>query len=323
MNSDSRDRLYGIGAVARITGLSDHTIRIWERRYGAVVAQRAENGRRVYTPEDVEKLGLLGKLTGHGLAIGQIADNSLDELREQLRDIGDLVSASVPQRINVAVLGQFLPSRFEANADDTAPVHVLVANQDRSQFLADVKQQDIDVVVIESPVLDADVAADVRACMDEAGAARGVIVYRFGRERDIETAQRSGIVAITAPATVDEVRGAILRAYSPPPETGPGAASHPSLPAVELSGPIPPRRFSSGQLATLARASTAIDCECPHHLAQLVADLTAFEIYSAQCENRDDDDAALHRYLHHVTARARAQIEEALERVAAAEGIEY
>ena len=48
-----------------------------------------------------------------------------------------------------------------------------------------------------------------------------------------------------------------------------------------------------------------------------------FEIYSAQCENRDDDDAALHRYLHQVTAQARSLIEEALERVAAAEGIEY
>ena len=60
-----------------------------------------------------------------------------------------------------------------------------------------------------------------------------------------------------------------------------------------------------------------------HHLAQLVGDLTAFEIYSASCANRDEEDAALHRYLHHTTARARALIEEALERVATAEGIEY
>ena len=73
----------------------------------------------------------------------------------------------------------------------------------------------------------------------------------------------------------------------------------------------------------LARASTAIDCECPHHLAQLVGDLTAFEVYSANCANRDDEDAALHRYLHQTTAQARALIEVALERVADAEGIEY
>lgn len=323
MSNHGEDRLYGIGAVARITGLSDHTIRVWERRYGAVVAQRADNGRRVYTPEDVEKLGLLSKLTGHGLAIGQIANNSLDELRERLHDISDMVSAPVPQRINVALLGQFLPSLFSAHEDNIAPLQVRVASQDRDQFVADVKQQDIDVVVLENPVFDADVSARLLAYMDEAGAARGVIVYRFGRDHDIEAARRSGIVVVTAPATVDEVRAAIIRAYSPPPESPTGTTVNPTAADFDLSTPIPPRRFSSGQLATLARASTTIDCECPHHLAQLVADLTAFEIYSAQCENRGDDDAALHRYLHHVTAQARARIEEALERVAVAEGIEY
>ena len=37
----SNKELYGIGAVAKATGLTDHTIRVWERRYAAVVAQRA------------------------------------------------------------------------------------------------------------------------------------------------------------------------------------------------------------------------------------------------------------------------------------------
>ena len=68
MAAKNRDEqhTYGIGAVARLTGLTDHTIRVWERRYGAVVAQRASNGRRLYDPADVEKLGLLKKLTDHG-----------------------------------------------------------------------------------------------------------------------------------------------------------------------------------------------------------------------------------------------------------------
>ena len=52
-------RLYGIGAVSRLTGLTDHTIRVWERRYSAVVTARAPNGRRQYTEADVQKLCLL------------------------------------------------------------------------------------------------------------------------------------------------------------------------------------------------------------------------------------------------------------------------
>ena len=123
--------------------------------------------------------------------------------------------------------------------------------------------------------------------------------------------------------SMDELRAAIIRAYTPPPAPRAEPASDSTGTDWTFSGPVPPRRFSSGQLACLARASTAIDCECPHHLAQLVADLTAFEVYSAQCENRGDEDAALHHYLHQVTAQARALIEEALERVARAEGIDY
>ena len=71
----------------------------------------------------------------------------------------------------------------------------------------------------------------------------------------------------------------------------------------------------------LANISSTIDCECPQNLAQLVSDLTAFEVYSAQCANRDAEDAALHHYLHHTCAKARELIEIALKKVIDAEGI--
>ena len=161
--------------------------------------------------------------------------------------------------------------------------------------------------------------------MDRAGIARGVLVYSFGRTRDIDLARTDRITVLRAPVNVDEVRAAVMLAYTPAAGPGPQAVSVTEAPATDwqLSGAAAPRRFNTQQLMRLAKASTAIDCECPHHLAQLVGDLTAFEIYSAQCANRDEDDAALHRYLHWTTAQARALIEAALERVADAEGIDY
>ena len=315
--------LYGIGAVARLTGLTDHTIRVWERRYGAVVAQRAENGRRVYTSADVEKLGVLKRLTDRGISIGRIAGDSLEELHARLRDMNEIVSSPAPKRINAAILGDFLPGQFVACGGDLAPVDIVVAGQSRDAFLADVARHDIDVVVLERPVLDRDGIAELQEYMDRANAPRGVIVYSFGRNRDIDNARESRLVAVRAPANPDDIRAAIMRAYTPPPATCSEPTSVPEISEWEFSGPIAPRRFSNSQLMNLAQASTAIDCECPHHLAQLVGDLTAFEIYSANCENRDEDDAALHRYLHQTTAQARALIELALERVAAAEGIKY
>ena len=75
-----------IKLVARQTGLSVHTIRVWEKRYGAVRPIRASNNRRLYSDEDIERLRLLRQATLAGHSIGQIAQSSLPELKRLLRD---------------------------------------------------------------------------------------------------------------------------------------------------------------------------------------------------------------------------------------------
>ena len=315
---------YGIGAVAKLTGLTDHAIRVWERRYSAVVARRAANGRRVYGPADVEKLRLLKSLTDRGVSIGQIAGDTVDALRERVRNMSEIVSATIPERLGVAILGDLLPGLFADETRDIAPVQILLADTHRDTFIADLARQDVDVIVVECPVLDSRIIEQLQDYMEQAGASKGVLVYNFGRSRDIDTACDSNMIALRSPVSIDELRAAIMRAYTPPAAVRPKAAQpETAKPGWRLSGSIPPRRFNHQQLARLTRASTAIDCECPHHLAQLVGDLTAFEVYSAQCANRDEEDAKLHRYLHQTTAQARALIEGALQRVAEAEGIDY
>ena len=84
---------------------------------------------------------------------------------------------------------------------------------------------------------------------------------------------------------------------------------------------IPTRRFSSKQLENLARWQTSIQCECPQHLSDLIKSLVAFEIYSAECESKNDEDAQLHSYLHATTAQSRAIMEDALAHVISYENI--
>lgn len=72
---------YHIGTVAKLTGVSTHTIRVWERRYDAVAPARSPGGTREYSDADVTKLGLLKTLTDAGHSIGQIAHLDSDELR--------------------------------------------------------------------------------------------------------------------------------------------------------------------------------------------------------------------------------------------------
>lgn len=71
---------YGVKALASYTGVNPHTIRIWERRYGAISPKRAANGRRVYSQEDADRLCLLGELTTRGHAISAVAKLPMVEL---------------------------------------------------------------------------------------------------------------------------------------------------------------------------------------------------------------------------------------------------
>lgn len=75
---------YGVKALAAYCGVNPHTLRIWERRYGAVSPSRTPNGRRVYSQDDADRLCLMAELTARGFAISRIAKLSLSEL-EALR----------------------------------------------------------------------------------------------------------------------------------------------------------------------------------------------------------------------------------------------
>ena len=321
----SHKTTYGMGAVAKITGLTDHTIRVWERRYKAVEAGRLDNGRRVFTPHDVEKLGLLKVLTDKGVSIGSIAGKSVDELRAQARESLGITERLAADRLRVAVFGDFLPGQLRAGIGNYADIDLCIADSDEQRFLADVERQDIDVVVAEFAVLDAETIQKVRGYLEKAQAKSAVLVYRFGRTRDIAAAESLKILVVRAPITTDEFAAALTRAQAVPrSRTKTSTRSSPQHEAQwQFDGPVAPRRFSQQQLANLANVSSTIDCECPQHLAQLVSDLSAFEVYSGNCASRDDEDAALHRYLHKTTAQARALVDEALERVAVAEGIDY
>lgn len=70
MNSENG---YRVGMVAKLTGLTTHTLRTWERRYQAVVPGRTDAGGRLYSDDDVRRLRLLRDLVEAGHAIGTVA----------------------------------------------------------------------------------------------------------------------------------------------------------------------------------------------------------------------------------------------------------
>lgn len=63
--------------VTKLTGLSADVIRVWERRYGAVVPERTSGGTRLYSEQDLRRLTLLKAAVDAGHTIRVLA--ALDE----------------------------------------------------------------------------------------------------------------------------------------------------------------------------------------------------------------------------------------------------
>jgi DNA-binding transcriptional MerR regulator len=77
--------LYGIGTVARLTGIKPDTLRIWERRYQLGASHKSASGRRQYTQADLEHLQLVAALVARGARIGEIATSERRTLEMMLR----------------------------------------------------------------------------------------------------------------------------------------------------------------------------------------------------------------------------------------------
>ena len=319
---------YGIGTVARLTGLTDHTIRVWERRYAAVEPERSGAGRRRYTAAHVERLGLLKRLVDLGESIGGIAGLEDEMLRERLEALiaqaGDLRETGQPLSLRLAALTTAGDSQARRLADSFPGIQCLLDTPHRDLFRAELRKLRPNALLLDYPALSEEVLTEIGQFRQAAPQARCVVVYGFGRRADIERTAQAGIAMIQAPADLADLVRALtvstplIEEASPRPTSDVAAEIAPSADQFEVA----PRRFNIDELLQLAEASPVIECECPRHLISLVRNLTAFEIYSANCESRSPKDAALHNFLHAQTSQARATIESALLRLMEIEGID-
>lgn len=85
---------YPIKAVSLQTGLSIHVIRAWEKRYQAIVPQRTDTNRRLYSDDDIAKLLLLKRCTEAGHNIGNVASLSISGLKELVTSRNEIAMES-------------------------------------------------------------------------------------------------------------------------------------------------------------------------------------------------------------------------------------
>lgn len=70
--SSEGDR-FRIGELSRRTGLSEHVLRAWERRYGVLRPERSSGGFRLYSPADERRVRQMQDALGRGLSPAEAA----------------------------------------------------------------------------------------------------------------------------------------------------------------------------------------------------------------------------------------------------------
>ena len=82
MNRGPGSPTYAIAAVSKLTGISCHALRVWERRHGFPQPERTEHGHRRYSVDQVSALRWIAA----GLKQGRDLPSLMDEARSPSRD---------------------------------------------------------------------------------------------------------------------------------------------------------------------------------------------------------------------------------------------
>tara|TARA_R110002096_G_scaffold5175_14_gene24232 strand:- start:2102 stop:3097 length:996 start_codon:yes stop_codon:yes gene_type:complete len=312
-NPDDGSR-FKIGAVSRITQIPVDTLRAWERRYQVVSPQRTGSAARLYSSDDVERLKLIKRLIGSGHAISSVANLSraeLDELTQLHHEDQHTDGAAASPGIADAVVfsesrESLLPAGHPSFDDMTVRAHC----RSWPEFEAEALRTLPDALVIDVAALLRNRARQIRQLHAQTAAKRTVVIYGFAPADVLADLARDGIVTLRSPADSYQLGRELARPL--PPRAAPDRG---------LPDTVVPRILDDALLEMLANAAPAVQCECPHHLVDIVRTLTQFEAYSAECENRNDEDAVLHAKLRRTTSAAREIFEHALIEVAEYEGI--
>ncbi len=226
--------------------------------------------------------------------------------------------------LKVALLGDMYPAQIRENPQALKDLEVVWSGTSMEALRVEVPARRPQVLVLDFADLSRVPEGQFPSLLEQTGATRAIITYRF--------AQRSLVTKLAASERVRLLQGPVslnlLRAHiflfalddtllAKKKSAGEAPVSQVSQPSPVSHTPPPvsiprPARYTPEQLGKLMEISSAVQCECPNHLAQIVTGLQAFESYSRQCENRNDQDREIHALLYRQTAAARAVMEEAL-----------
>lgn len=304
---------YRIGAAERLSGVPAVTIRMWERRYTAVNPKRTESGDRVYSRDQIERLAKLRRLVDAGQAISTVAGLSDEALEQRLADCAGL-QTSPKQPLSVALVGRNLLEEWHRMVEEEPGLILsFVADSIGAAMRDDTRMAD--TLIIAEDAIPPGGTEPIRLLMQHHNASSVMLVYQFATRADLQRLRTWGVHTVRSPLRAGQMRQTLFGLAGRAPKLAEQATEIASLALREP----PPRLYTPEELADISRRALSVRCECPEHLVELVNKLAAFEDYSKRCESSSPSDAALHTFLHGMSAQVRRTVEDALEHVVAHE----
>lgn len=307
-----------IGTVAKLTGVSVHTLRAWEKRHSVVSVLRSDTGRRLYRPEDVYRLRLLRKLTMSGHSIGNIA--SLDDAQlEQMLDLEhhtDTDTLDDSPRVEVCLFSDRRLENFHIDDAIRRQIDIVHESSEVGELRDLISAKKSLVVVMIFSTIQKHQLRLLRQLRDVDSQHDYFIVFTFAPREVLDELNAMDFKLLRAPIGYDQLFRRVLEARQIRTEHSPSANK-----SDMHFDEVPPHRFTKRQLEGLAGMPTAIACECPQRLSSLIQSLTVFEGYSQQCAVSHKEDAEMHNEIYKKTAQARHLLESAIMVVMEAENI--
>ncbi|EAQ97912.1 MerR family transcriptional regulator [Congregibacter litoralis] len=311
--------LYGIGTVARLTGLKPDTLRVWERRYGLGASHKSPTGRRQYTQSDLEHLQLVASLVNDGARIGEIAKSERKTLEMLLKQRGVRGrGADAPAKPRAVFVGVALCDWLDKHQGCVSNVNAHLARVEFSELSEDAFDalEESDVLVVECGSLGSAQVARIRQFQQAGVASRIIVAYRFGNDHWIEELEKAEIAVMEFPPDSGKLAFEIARGVAE-------SSVHTGETNLGELMPGKARHFKASELAAAANLKSALDCECPKHISDLITALADFEEYSSSCSVDNWKDAAVHSCIYAYTAQARHLMEKALQAVLEDRGAEF
>ena len=302
--------LYGIGTVARLTGLKPDTLRVWERRYDLGASHKSDTGRRQYTQADLEHLQLVSALVSSGARIGEIASSERKTLERLVEACTVSPRAPVATKPHVIFVGEAICNWLDEHQGCLSGVSAQLAATRLEELDLEAFKDlgNVDLLVVGCDRMGSNQFRQLSELRQMLEPASTLVLQAGMSDNWLEELAGEGIATMAFPPDRAELAFHLTRSSAE-------RATRDGINSLAELVTARPRLHSESQLAKAMKLQTELACECPQHLSSLISQLAEFEAYSAECSVDNWRDAAVHSCIYAYTSQARWLMEKALDLV--------